>query len=197
MKKTTIFAAVAASGAFAFAVPDWNNTLSAAPYANPQYTLSGTTVKQTVVFQGCASSKKAVKSDVTMFEDGSYVMYRYDWPTTPTALTGSWSKVPKGSSNIFYLSFNDASKAFLFDGLEADGLAACKTKKPATTYVSIIRPSVLMKPTFIKVTVKGAKASGVLSLKGKEENNATGVIKPGTVSANWKMTGGVFLGPLI
>lgn len=189
MKKTTIFAAVAATGAFALAMPDWNHSLNAAPYANPKYEISNAVVTEQLAVAGCKTLKKVVKGDVTLFEDGSYAMYRYDWPTAPTTLTGSWALVASKSTNTIYLSINNASMGSLFSGLDADGLANCKVKYPAMTYVSIVEPSVLIKKNAIVVKIKNQAATGTLQLTGKQQNDSKGAPVTGNVSAKITLKG--------
>lgn len=172
MKKTTIFTVAAACGAFAFAVPDWNQSLTAAPYANPVYHMYDATVTQQLNVSGCKGLKTVTQGDITLYEDGSYQMARDDWGTI---MTGSWAKVSAKSSNTFYLSINNVSMGNMFGELDTQALNNCKLKYPSMTNVSILEPTVLIKKDTIVVKIKNSAATGTLQFKGKQQNDSKGV----------------------
>lgn len=171
MKKTTIFTAAAACGAFAFAVPDWNQTIQAQGYANPVYHMYDAAVTQQLNVQGCKPLKTVTEGDITLYEDGSYQMARDDWGTI---MTGSWAKVSAKSSDTFYLSINNVSMGNMFSELDAQALNNCKAKYQAMTYVSILEPTVLIKKDTIVVKIKNGAAKGTLQFKGKQQNDSKG-----------------------
>lgn len=196
MKKTTIFAVAAACGAFAFAVPDWNQSLNAA-YPNPVYTITDAVVTQQLAVSGCKTLKTTTSGDITLYDNGSYVLYRDDW--SPVALTGAWAEVASKRKNTFYMSFNTPSVLNLFAELDNDATANCQAKYPALTYVSILQPSVLIKKNTIVVKVKNKAAKGTLRLIGKQSNDSKGVAPAapvvGSVKAKVTLAGTLFVVP--
>lgn len=190
MKKTTIFAVAAACGAVAFAVPDWNQKLNAA-YPNAEYTITSAVVTQQLNVSGCKALKTTTEGDITLYDDGSYVMYRDDW--SPVTLTGSWAEVASKSSNTIYMSINNASMNNLFAEFDADATANCMAKYPALTYVEISQPTALIKKNTLVAKIKNGAVKGTLQLKGKQTNDSKGVAPApavvGSVSAKVTLKG--------
>lgn len=186
MKKTMIFTVAAACGALAFATPDWKQSLTAAPYANPVYHMYNASVTQKLNVSGCKALKTVTEGDITLYEDGAYQMVRDDWGTV---MTGTWAKVSAKSSNTFYLSINNVSMGNMFGELDAQALSNCKNKYPAMTLVSIIDPTVLIKKNTIVVKIKNSAATGTLQFTGKQQNDSKGTPVTGNVSLKVTMKG--------
>lgn len=207
MKKTTVFTLAAVCGAFALALPDWKQPINAT-YPSEVFRLVNAEMTQTLVVQGCKtlSIKKTKTGPSTynsakLFDNGSYVLYRYgtgDLSGVPlTTVTGSWSKVTKGTTDTFYLSINSASMDILFDELEAAGLANCKLnpKLAAMNQLDILTPTALVKKdTLIIRTKKGvASAVGTLQITGKQLNDQKGAPNAvGTFSLKASLKGGTW-----
>ena len=192
MKKTTLFTVAAACGAFAFAVPDWNQGLQAQVYANPVFHIYDATVTQQLNVSGCKALKTVTQGDITLYEDGAYQMVRDDWGTV---MTGTWAKVSSKSSNTFYLSINNVSMGNLFSELDTQAKNNCDDKYPAMTYVSIVEPTVLIKKDTIVVKIKNGAAKGTLQFKGKQQNDSKGAPGvTGNISVKMTLKGQMFPG---
>lgn len=207
MKKTTVFTLAAVCGAFALALPDWKQPLNAT-YPNEVFRLVNAEMTQTLAVQGCKtlSIKKTKTGPSTynsakLFDNGSYVLYRYgtgDLSGVPmTTVSGSWSKVTKGTTDTFYLSINSASMDILFGDLETAGLANCKSnpKLAAMTQLDFLTPTALVKKnTLIIKTKKGTpSATGTLQITGKQLNDQKGPANAmGTFSLKATLKGGAW-----
>lgn len=188
MKKTTIFAVTAACGALALALPDFNQPLNAA-YPNPLYEMRGADSSTTklLTVTGCKTLKTITKSDATLYDDQSYLLYQYDANNNLTnTLTGTWSKVTKGKKETFYMSINTASMVDLLDVMDVDAEATCSAKHPGAQ-VTVLEPTVLVKKNSLAGTTKNEVVKGTLQLQGQQTNNFS--TKPGKVGLKVTLKG--------
>ncbi len=200
MKKTTVFTLAAVCGAFALALPDWKKPLDAA-YPLPEYTVTlgaNGTFTETLSVAGCKTLKTVTNSDITLYDNGSYALYRYDVNGNQTnILTGSWSEVKNKSGSTVYTSLNTASLDNLFTELNAAALTQCQLKYPAMTTVTILSPTAVIKKNTLTFKIKGNQASSALQISGKQENDAKGTLATGNFSFKTALKKGVwtYVGP--
>lgn len=212
MKKTTILTMVVVCGALALALPDWKKPLNAA-YPTVKFALwtdlarkgDGVTDSLTIG-SGCpALTTKFGVGSMRLYDNGSFVLARYDSNLVPSIYSGSWylqdnAKSTKkvnpddgswalpGSVGTIYLILNTVSLGDLFSELDASALAKCQTKASLAgmTQWDIMDPSVLVKKSsMVFKTIKDKRnppslfrntVTATLQMSGKQQNDAKGTL---------------------
>jgi hypothetical protein len=161
-------------------------------------TITDAVVNQTITVSGCAAAKSGGLGNATFFSDNTYTWATKDANGDPIlSSSGSYAVTSTKSGFTIYMEPDDASRATSFARVEALALANCKIKKPTTSTVDIIDPSVLTSKNSATVNSKGQPVILQLNMAGKQVNDSkvTGSNKLGTFKLQVKMQGFVVGAP--